>query len=100
MFDKMENNPSELRLIYKNIDGIGLPMHIYLPKESKKHSNIAVVCIHGGGRDVMRDNSAWDGGWMSWHAKYFAKRGFVGIARKIVRERRIYCHMRSLQQQA
>lgn len=64
--------------IYKVINGVGLPMRVYLPE---KEADTAVLCIHGGAwRGAIKDNSPWDGSWMSKHAEYYAKNGKIGIS--------------------
>ncbi len=64
--------------IYKTINGVGLPMRIYMPENE---SGTVVLCIHGGGwRGSIKDNSPWDGSWMSKHAEYYSKKGKIGIS--------------------
>lgn len=77
MFEKRE---PDFEYIYKVVDGVGLPMRVYLPKELKE-KNITVLCIHGGGwKGAIKDNTPWDGSWMSNHAQYYADNGYVGIS--------------------
>lgn len=77
MFEKRK---PDKEFIYKVINGVGLPMRVYMPKEEKEKYT-AVLCIHGGGwRGAIKDNSPWDGSWMSNHAQYYADRGKVGIS--------------------
>ena len=77
MFEKRE---PDFEYIYKVADGVGLPMRVYMPK-TKKESYKAVLCIHGGGwKGAVKDNSPWDGSWMSNHAQYYSDKGYVGIS--------------------
>lgn len=77
MFEKRK---PDFEYIYKVTDGVGLPMRVYMPK-TKKDKHRAVLCIHGGGwKGAIKDNSSWDGSWMSNHAQYYADNGYVGIS--------------------
>lgn len=66
-------------LIYKEADGIRLPMQLFYPPGSEDRSSLPVVlCIHGGGFAGRKDNSPWSGDILAPHARYFAARGAVG----------------------
>ena len=71
----------DYNLIYKTVNGINLPIQVFLP-DGDLHNRRTVLCIHGGGWNscAISDNSPWDGGWMGNNAKYFAEKGFIGIA--------------------
>ncbi len=78
MFDEIK---PKYDLIYKVKDGVGLPMKIFLPENYSGDKLPCVLCIHGGGwRGAIKDNSAWDGSWMTNHAKYYAKNGKIGVS--------------------
>ncbi|MBR5613870.1 MAG: alpha/beta hydrolase fold domain-containing protein [Clostridia bacterium] len=72
----------DISVIYKNVNGLELPLRIYLPKGfSKKKKYTAVICIHGGGWTTgIKDNELWNGGDMSAHSAYYAAKGFVGVS--------------------
>lgn len=64
--------------IYKVVNGVGLPMRVYMPENE---ADTVVLCIHGGGwRGAIKDNSPWDGSWMSRHAEYYASLGKIGVS--------------------
>jgi acetyl esterase/lipase len=71
------------RVSYKRVDGLDLPMALFLPKDrsSLKERRPAVVCIHGGGWSGWRggDWQTWEGGILVSHARYFSARGAVGV---------------------
>ena len=71
------------RVTYKRVDGLDLPMALFLPKDrlSIKELRPAVVCIHGGAWSGWRggDWQTWDGGILVPHARYFSARGAVGV---------------------
>lgn len=73
----------DARRVYKTVDGLELPMMIFLPQDRHDLSDKrpAVIGLHGGSW------SGWKGGeWRTWdgsvflpHARYFAARGAVGV---------------------
>lgn len=71
------------RVAYKRVDGLDLPMALFLPKDrsSIKERRPAVVCIHGGAWSGWRDDDwqTWEGGILVPHARYFSARGAVGV---------------------
>lgn len=71
----------EYNLIYKTASGVNLPIQVFLP-DGDIYQARTVLCIHGGGWNscAICDNSPWDGGWMGNNARYFAEKGFIGIA--------------------
>ncbi len=78
MTNKICRKP-DIKLFYKYVDGIKLPMNIYLPKEINDHLS-AVVCIHGGGWKVgIYNNNPWNGCHMKWQAQHFTNHGCIGI---------------------
>lgn len=71
---------ADICLVYKNVDGLDLPMHIYFPN-GDIHKAQSVLFIHGGGwNDAIRNKTEWTGGWMANNARCFAEQGFVSIA--------------------
>lgn len=69
----------DLKLIYKSVNGINLPMWVYFPDENIKNAS-AVFLIHGGGwRDAICDNSEWNGGWMRVNACRLAETGYISV---------------------
>ncbi len=70
------------RLIYKTVNGLELPMDIYLPETPIDADTPCIVTIHGGGwsRGGILNSSEWDGGMMKYHTRYFAENGYIGIA--------------------
>lgn len=74
-----KNKTSDINLIYKTVDGLNLPMQVFLPN-GDIHNSQTILAIHGGGwNDAIKDNSEWKGGWMADNVKYFAENGFIGI---------------------
>ena len=70
----------DIRLIYKTATGVNLPIHVFFP-DGDIHKARSVLCIHGGGwNEAIIDNSCWNSGWMGNNAKYFAQKGYIGIA--------------------
>ena len=68
--DNFKTKSPDLELIYKEADGVKLPLHTYFPNGNFKNAK-TVVCIHGGGwTDAITDNSLWQGGHMANNAKY------------------------------
>ena len=75
-----KNKKADIELTYKTANDLNLPIHVFLPN-GNIHDAQTILAIHGGGwNDAIRDNSKWNGGWMGSNAKYFAERGFIGIA--------------------
>ena len=68
-------------VIYKTANDVNLPIQVFLP-DGDINNRRTVLCIHGGGWNscAITDNSPWNGGWMGNNAKYFAEKGFIGIA--------------------
>lgn len=80
-YDKHEDIQPDISDVYRQIDGLRLPIDIYLPKIVNRNNRIAVVCIHGGGWTTgIAEGKPWTGGDMRHQARYFAKLGYVGIA--------------------
>jgi dipeptidyl aminopeptidase/acylaminoacyl peptidase len=72
---------SGYNVVYKTVDGIELPLRIYLPEDIKKGDKRSVAfVIHGGGFRGKKDNSEFDGEMLRYHAKYFSLLGMIGIA--------------------
>jgi acetyl esterase/lipase len=71
------------RVAYKKVDGIDLPMTIFLPPGAKvnKEKRPAILCIHGGAWSGWKggDVQTWDGSVFLPHARYFAARGAVAV---------------------
>ena len=71
---------SDEKLIYREIEGLCLPMYMYFPKgHTQQNLRSAIVCIHGGAWGGRKDNSEWNGDYMNVLARYFALSGAVGI---------------------
>lgn len=71
---------ADIELVYKTANDLELPIQVFLP-QGDIHNARAVLFIHGGGwNDAIKDNSPWNGGWMGNNARYFAGKGFIGIA--------------------
>ena len=66
---------------YKTVDGVRLPIKMYIPAESET-KNIAVLTIHGGSwYAITADSDNWDGSWMNYQAQYyFDKFGYTTAA--------------------
>ncbi len=66
---------------YKTVDGVRLPIKMYIPEEGE-NKNIAVLTIHGGSwYAVTQDSDTWDGSWMNYQAQYyFDKFGYTTAA--------------------
>lgn len=78
---EFKNRQPNNRVIYKTVNGINLPMDIYLPDTDIDENTGCVVFIHGGGwNDAIKDNSKWNGGGLQSQARYFAEKGFITIA--------------------
>ena len=74
-----KNKRADIDLIYKTVGNLKLPMQVFLP-DGDIHKARTVIAIHGGGwKDAIKDNSEWNGGWMSNNARYLASGGFIGI---------------------
>jgi len=74
-----KNRRVDISLIYKNVDGLNLPIHIYLPDEDI-HNAQPILLIHGGGwTDAIQDNTEWNGGGLANNARFFAEHGFIAI---------------------
>lgn len=57
---------------YKTVEGIRLPVKMYIPEEKTENSKIAVLAIHGGGwYAVSKDSDTWNGSWMNYQAQYY-----------------------------
>lgn len=78
-----EARAPDVRLAYKQVDGLELPMAIFLPanRASLADRRPAVLCIHGGAWSGWKggDRTQWDGGIFAPHARYFAARGAVAV---------------------
>lgn len=77
---EFKNREPNKKLIYKTINGINLPMHIFMPDEEIDEDTSCVLFIHGGGwNSAIRDNSLWNGGALKSQAGYFAQKGYIAI---------------------
>ncbi|WP_438445406.1 alpha/beta fold hydrolase [Gorillibacterium sp. sgz5001074] len=75
--DRLELLP-DVEVIYKEVNGLTLPMHIYYPPEWADRSRHPVILlIHGGGFAGRKDNRPWNGDILAPHARYFASRGAI-----------------------
>lgn len=80
-YNKHEDMKPDLSDVYRQIDGLRLPIDVYLPKVTNRNNRIAVVCIHGGGWTTgITEGKTWTGGDMRHQARYFSMLGYVGIA--------------------
>ena len=72
---------ADISVFYKEIDGIKLPLQVFLPKGfEEKRSYPTVIAIHGGGWSSLKETPLnWDGGWMANNVKYYQRKGYVGI---------------------
>lgn len=74
-----KNRKADISVIYKRINGLNLPMQLFLP-DGNIHRARTILCIHGGGwKDAIKDNGEWDGGRMASNARFFAEHGFIAI---------------------
>lgn len=74
-----KDKKSDINLFYKTVNGLNLPMQVFLP-DGNIHNAQTILAIHGGGwNDAIKDNAAWEGGWMANNARYLAEKGFVGV---------------------
>ena len=70
----------DVKCVYKVVNGINLPMNIYLPSSIEKAKG-TIVAIHGGAWNTgVVDNCSWNGGRMAPTAKYYAQKGYISIA--------------------
>lgn len=66
---------------YKTVDGIRLPIKMYIPEEETENSKTAVLAIHGGSwYAVKKDSDTWSGSWMNYQAQYYADKGYISAA--------------------
>lgn len=66
---------------YKTVDGVRLPIKMYIPEEKGENSKIAVLAIHGGSwYAVKKDSDTWNGSWMNYQAQYYADKGYTSAA--------------------
>ena len=80
-YDKNENIQPDIKDIYRTVNGLNLPVHIFKPKIENDKNEYVVICIHGGGwRTGRKDNSEWSGGDIIHQAKIFALLGYTGVA--------------------
>jgi len=57
---------------YKTVEGVRLPVKMYIPEEKTENSKIAVLAIHGGGwYATKKDSDTWGGSWMNYQAQYY-----------------------------
>jgi acetyl esterase len=82
LFDEVGRTP-DASFAYRTIDGLALPMAIFLPpgRSALSARRPVIMGIHGGAWAGWRggDCAAWDGGVFAPHARYFAARGAVGV---------------------
>ena len=65
--------------VYKEVNGVKLPMKIYLPDHAVETKG-TVIAIHGGAWNTgITDNSSWNGGRMAPTAKYYTQKGYISI---------------------
>lgn len=70
----------QLDTYYKKINGVRLPVKMYIP-QGKTKDGAAVLAIHGGSWNaVMTDENNWDGGRMNFQAQYYADKEYVSAA--------------------
>lgn len=82
--DKIKSETERLKKIlpktdcsYKTVDGVRLPVKIYIPEENKNKQTL-VAAIHGGSwYAVKEDADTWDGSWMNFQAQYYADKGYT-----------------------
>jgi acetyl esterase/lipase len=79
-----DQRPPDVRLAYQKVNGIDLPMAVFLPgdRPAATERRPAILLIHGGAWSAWRggDCMAWDGGVFAPHARYFANRGMVAVS--------------------
>ena len=79
-----DQRPPDVHLAYQKVDGIDLPMALFLPTDrpDTTERRPAMLLIHGGAWSAWRgdDCATWDGGVFAHHARYFARRGMVAAS--------------------
>ena len=67
---------------FKTVEGVRLPVKMYIPEGDTEAKKIAVLAIHGGGWYAMKtDKDTWGGSWMNYQAQYYYdKYGFTTAA--------------------
>ena len=82
IFDAVGRKP-DASFAYRTVDGLALPMTVFLPADraSLTERRPVVIGIHGGAWSGWRggDCATWDGGVFAPHARYFAARGAVAV---------------------
>lgn len=83
LFDQESVKP-DVSTAYATVDGLDLPMAIWLPKDrtSTAERRGVLISIHGGawsGYKGGTDVATWDGGGFAAQARYAAARGLVGV---------------------
>ena len=74
-----KDKKSDINLFYKTVNGLNLPMQVFLP-DGNIHNAQTILAIHGGGwNDAIKDNAPWEGGWMANNARYLTEKGFVAV---------------------
>lgn len=81
VYDKHNNIQPDIKYIYREINGLKLPVDIYNPKIRNNKNDYAIICIHGGGWHTgITKDSDWNGGDMVHQAKIFSQLGYIGVA--------------------
>lgn len=81
VYDKNNNIQPDIKYIYREVNGLKLPVDIYNSKVKNNKNNYAVICIHGGGwRTGIKKDTEWKGGDMVHQAKIFSQLGYIGVA--------------------
>ncbi len=79
--EKLNQQKADIFQFYKTVDGLRLPIQVFLPDFFDKTCTYpTVIAIHGGGWNALKETPAdWDGGWMANNVKYYREKGYVGI---------------------
>lgn len=71
-------------IAYKIVEGVDIPLSIYLPHGYEKGNKYpAFFFIHGGGwasHKIFSDQQEWSGDHLGYLARYYANKGFVCIS--------------------
>lgn len=79
--EKLTNIKADISAFYKDVDGLKLPLQVFLPLDYHQEKVYpTVIAIHGGGWNSLTETPVdWDGGWMANTVKYYQQKGYVGI---------------------
>ncbi|MBE7024243.1 MAG: steryl acetyl hydrolase [Ruminococcaceae bacterium] len=77
----LNSKTADISVFYKTVEHLKLPLQVFLPDNFDENCKYkTVIAIHGGGwRSLKETPDNWNGGWMANNAKYYARKGYVGI---------------------